>query len=189
MIQKIIIVCICVCASLGVHAQEKKSRNRVTYSYGIGKSEGKLHKGVGNIYSVGYERALWKESLRFTYQFSYGIYDTKTFLGIQKQMTSGYNVVPKFELTLFTIKNVSLYVGGGGVFNRTKGLTGNDDDIATNDEPEYFEINHFGYSATAGIRYGNPKKRIFYELVPWDIHGGTKQFKEYHGKFVMGIRL
>lgn len=188
MIKKILIISIALFFVIEASAQEKKRRNRVTYSFGAGQCEGTTMSGVGQMYGFGYERALWKERLRFTYQFGYGIYNSKAMFGVGKMWFNSYNITPGFDLTLFTIKNVSLCLGGGGVINKSSGLVGSDDDPGTDGDSYYFDEKHFGYNYNVAIRYGDPAGRLFYKL-EWITNQGTKQYTELGGRFIFGIRL
>ena len=168
------------------------SKNSIKIGLGIGVSMGNNTDGGGLVYTVGYQREIWKERLRFNPNFSIGHYSSKFILDAKDQYFNSMNIETNFYFDLIKIKAFSLVLGCGGLINNSRGLKGTGGDPEDYTEPqksEYISDIHFGGFLGGGFRINCPNKRTVINIMPINIHYGNKDFAEFHVKIELDIKL
>ena len=169
------------------------TNNSIKLGFGIGASMGNNTDGLGFIYSVGYQREIWRDRLRFNPNFSIGHYSSKFINDARDQYFNSINLETNLFFDLIKIKSFSLVVGTGALINNSRGIigTGGRPDYGSTGQiySEYFSDFHFGGYIGGGFRINSPKKRTAINIMPLNIHFGTKYFMEQHVKIEFDIKL
>ena len=186
-----IILIITIFMMFSVNSQTQSfSIKSIKTSFGIGMNEGDDEIGVGTIFSLAYQKAVWKNRLRLgpyivTGGFiPFGITDTRLqFYRITSLGFNGYLDVLKY-------KPVSLFIWGGGFVNYSRGLLGTGGHPRDgNTGSDYFLNIYGGGSFGAGIRIDPPKSRIAYEITPFNFNFGNNNFMLAYIRVGVDIKL
>ena len=91
------------------------SKNSIKTGIGFGASMSKRIDGFGFVYSIGYQRDIWKDRLRFNPNYSIGHYSSRFTLDARDQYFNSINIEAKFYYDIIKIKSFSLVLGAGGL--------------------------------------------------------------------------
>lgn len=166
------------------------SNKSIKTSFGIGMNEGDDEIGIGTVFSLAYQKAVWKNRLRLgpyilTGGFMpIGITDTREqFYRITSLGFNGYLDVLKY-------KPVSLFIWGGGFVNYSRGVLGTGGwPEEGNTRSEYFLNFYGGGSFGSGIRIDPPNRRIAYEITPFNFNFGNSGFMLAYFRVGIDIKL
>lgn len=176
-----------------VLAQEREfSKNSIKTGFGVGMSAGCNTDGVGFVYTIGYQREIWKDRLRFNPNFSIGHYNSKFILDARDQYFNSINIEANLYYDVIKAKSFSIVLGCGGLVNNTKGLKGAGGYPEDSQEPvtsEYVNNFHIGAYVGGGFRINPPNKRTAITIMPVNLHIGTNTFAEFHPKIELDFKL
>ena len=117
------------------------TKKSIKLGLGVGIHMGNNTGGSGLVYTVGFQKEIWKDRLRFNPNFSIGQYSSKVLpKGGRDQHFNSLSLDAKLFFDLIKIESFSFVVGCGGFLNNTRGLigTGGDpDDFTGKQESEY----------------------------------------------------
>lgn len=168
------------------------TKNSIKLGLGVGIHMGNKTSGTGLVYTVGYQKEIWKDRLRFNPNFSIGQYSSRILpIGARDQHFNTLSLEAKLFFDLIKIEPFSLVVGCGGLINNTRGLigTGGKPDYYTEkQESEYVNDYHFGGYIGGGFRINPNNKRIAINLLPTNFYFGINLL-EYHPKVEIDIKL
>lgn len=145
---------------------------------GIGFNEGKRERGLGLVYSIGWQKKIGeKDRLRINPNMTFGgflpllISDTRDqFYRIN---ALGFNL----HYDLIKSEKVSLVTTVGGFMNYSRGLFGTGGwPEENNTRSEYFYALYFGGNASIGLRIDSKQKKRAYEIRPLNFHLGNNGF-------------
>jgi hypothetical protein len=159
------------------------SKKSIKVGFGFGASMGKNTDGGGFVYSIGYQREIWKDRLRFNPGFSIGHYSSRFIMDARDQYFNSINLSTNLYFDLIKINSFSLVLGCGGLVNNSRGLKGTGGDTDGSMEPqtsEYISDFHFGGYLGGGFRINKPDKRTAINIMPLNLHFGTNDFMELH---------
>ncbi len=168
------------------------SKNSIKVGLGLGASMGNNTDGGGFVYTIGYQREIWKDRLRLNPNFSIGHYSSKFILDARDQFFNSINIETNLYYDLIKIKSFSLVLGCGGLVNNSRGLTGTGGDPDGYTEPatsEYVSDFHFGGYLGGGFRINSPNKRTAINIMPINLHFGNNYFLEFHAKLEIDFKF
>lgn len=168
------------------------SKNSIKIGLGVGSSMGNKTDGGGFVYTVGYQREIWKDRLRLNPNFTIGNYSSKFILDARDQYFNSINIETNLYYDLIRIKSFSLVLGCGGLVNNSRGLKGTGGDPDGYTEPltsEYISDYHFAGYLGGGLRINPPSKRIAINIMPINLHFGNNYFAEYHAKIELDFQF
>lgn len=174
-------------------AQESDfSVHSIKLGLGFGANLGARMEGVGMNYSVGYQREIWRDRLRFNPNFSIGHYSSWTISDARDEFFNVLNLEANMNYDLIRIEAFSLLVGTGVWGNMQFGLqgTGGDPDVVMT--PQRSEFSHdfrFGIAAVGGFRIANPWRRTALNIILINLHIGNKDYLETHIKVELDIKF
>lgn len=171
------------------HGQEF-SKSSIKIGLGAGVSSGYYMDGVGLVYTIGYQKDIWKDRLRFNPNFSIGNYTSPRYSDGRDQYFSSINLEANLYFDIVKANSISLVVGGGAMINNSRGLlgTGGMEDSTSPQYSEYFSKYYFGGILSGGFRINPPNKRIAINILPLNIHFG-KELSEMNVKVEIDIKL
>ncbi|NOU19515.1 MAG: hypothetical protein HOO91_18320 [Bacteroidales bacterium] len=175
-----------------LHSQDF-TKNSIKLGFGIGASMGYNTDGLGFIYSVGYQREIWRDRLRFSPNFSIGHYSSKFINDARDQYFNSINLETNLFFDLIKIRAFSIVIGTGALINNSRGLigTGGRPDYGSTEQiySEYLSDFHFGGYIGGGFRINSPDSRTAINIMPINIHFGNKYFMEQHVKIEFDIKF
>jgi len=165
--------------------------NSIKLGFGIGASMGKNTDGLGFIYSVGYQREIWRDRLRLNPNFSIGHYSSKFIMDARDQYFNSINLEANIFFDLIKIKAFSIVIGTGALINNSRGLkgTGGDYDYSGQVNSEYVSNFHLGGYLGGGFRVSSPSRRTAINIMPINIHFGNEYFMEQHVKIEFDFKF
>ena len=179
--------------SLSVYGQTQEfSKNSIKVGLGLGASWGSNTVGLGFVYTIGYQREIWKDRLRLNPTFSIGHYSSKFILDAPDQYFNSINIGTNLYYDLIKIESFSLVLGSGGLINNSRGLKGTGGDSDGHTEPptsEYVSNFYFGGYLGGGFRINSLKKRTAINIMPINIHFGNNYFVEFHAKIELDLKF
>ncbi|MDA3928705.1 MAG: hypothetical protein PF541_07065, partial [Prolixibacteraceae bacterium] len=169
------------------------SKNSIKLGFGLGVHMGNNTDGSGLVYTMGYQKEIWKDRLRFNPNFSIGQYSSKFLpLDARDQYFNSLNLEVNLYYDLIKIESFSIVVGCGGLINNSRGIkgTGGRPDYSS-EKPisEYVNDYHFGGYLGGGFRINSQNKRTSINIMPLNIHFGTNYFLEFNPKIEIDIKL
>ncbi|MBN1251722.1 MAG: hypothetical protein JXR51_11440 [Bacteroidales bacterium] len=165
------------------------SKNSIRISSGIGVSMDGTTDGLGIIYSVGYQRDIWKDKFRFNPNFSIGHYSSKFVMDARDQYFNSINLQTNLFYDLIKIRAFSVVLGTGLLINNSRGLIGTGGDFEGEQSSEYFSDFYFGGYFGGGFRINSPNKRATIDIMPLNINFGNDYFMESHLIIAIGIKF
>jgi hypothetical protein len=168
------------------------TKSTLTLGTGPGASMGVNNDGLGINFSIGYQREIWKDRLRFNPNLSIGSYSSKFVMDAKDQYFNSLNLESNLFYDLLRVNTFSIVVGTGLILNNSRGLsgTGGKDDY-TDSNPvssEYFSYYHLGGYLGAGFRINSPNKLTAISIMPLNLHFG-KDFLEQHVRVDVDIKF
>jgi len=100
------------------------SKSSIKIGLGAGVSSGYYMDGLGLVYSIGYQKEIWKDHFRFNPNFSIGNYSSKRFGDGRDQYYNSINLEANLYYDIVKVNSFSLVVGCGTMINKSKGLIG-----------------------------------------------------------------
>ncbi len=195
---KIYAFCIILCSLFfgnDINAQEF-SKNNLKIGLGYGASGENPHNGFGLCYSLGFQKEIWRDRLRFNPNFSIGTYNSKMILDARDVYFTSINLSANLFFDAIKIKSFSLVLGCGIIGNHISGLLGTVEIVyCGNDIPppspksDFYNKYHIAGYLGGGFRINPPGKRIAINIMPLNIHVGNNDFVEIHGKIELDIKL
>lgn len=168
------------------------TKKSIKLGLGVGIHMGNNTGGSGLVYTVGFQKEIWKDRLRFNPNFSIGQYSSKILpKGGRDQHFNSLSLDAKLFFDLIKIESFSFVVGCGGFLNNTRGLigTGGDpDDFTGKQESEYVSDYYIGGYIGGGFRINPKNKRIAVNLMPANFYIGYILI-EFHPKVEIDIKL
>lgn len=168
------------------------SKNSIKLGWGIGASTADNHDGGGFVYTVGYQREIWKDRLRFNPNFSIGHYSSRFILDAKDQYFNPISMEANLYYDIVKVKSLSLVLGCGSFINNTRGLKGTGGDTDATTEPqhsEYIDELYYGGYIGGGFRVNKPNKRTAINIMPLNIRFGNNSFAEVHAKIEVDIKF
>lgn len=179
--------------TFNVYGQNKEfSKNSIKVGIGLGASMGNNTEGFGAVYTIGYQREIWKDRLRLNPNFSIGHYSSRFIFDARDQYFNSINIETNLYYDLIKIKSFSLVVGCGGIINNSRGLKDLGGDLESSTvtlSPKYVSDFHFGGYLGAGFRINSPNKRTSIDIMPINLHIGNNYFGELHAKIELDFKL
>ena len=166
------------------------SKSSIKIGLAAGVSSGYYMDGLGLVYTIGYQKEIWKDRFRFNPNLSIGNYSSKMFSDGRDQYFNSINIEANFYYDIVKVNSFSLVVGCGTMINNSKGLLGTGGmDIPTSPQSsEYFSKYHLGGNLSGGFRINSPNKRTAINILPINIHFGN-QLTELNAKIEIDIKL
>ena len=144
--------------------------------------------GAGTTYSVGYQRNIWKERLRYSPQISFGIYTSKGTNDVPEEYFNSINLHNNLYFDLLKYKAFSIVIAGGFFLNTNRGLKGTGGDPGRRYSEYFIEYNFGGFGGT-GFRI-NPKiKRLAFDFMLLNINIASSGFTESGIKISLDYKL
>jgi hypothetical protein len=166
------------------------SNNSFKVGAGIGIMEGLKETGMGTIFSLGYQKSLWKDRLRINPNIMVGGFTPVVITDVRDQYIRITSLGFNGFLDAIKYKSVSIFIGTGGFLNYSRGLLGTGGwPESGNTSSQYFFKMYYGGYLTGGLRINPPKSRIAYELMPLNFCFGNDQFFIGFFKFGIDIKL
>lgn len=165
--------------------------NSIKVGFGVGASMGLQNDGLGFIYSVGYQREIWRDRLRLNPNFSIGHYSSRFIQDARDQYFNSINLETNLFFDLIKIGSFSIVIGTGLTLNNSRGLkgTGGDSDYTGTVYSEYFSEFYVGGLMSTGIRVNSPNRRRSINILPINIHVGNNYFMEQHAKIELDFKF
>ena len=170
------------------HAQDSIfSKNSIKFSAGLGFADDgpNFLAGDGTSYSVGYQRNIWRERLRFSPQISFGIYTSKGAQDVPDQYFNTINFQNNLYFDIVKYKALSIVIAGGFFLNTNRGLIGQN----RFSRSDYFiEYNIGGYGGT-GFCINPKNKRLAFDIMLLNVNIAPSNFTESGIKVGLDYKL
>ena len=165
------------------------SKSSIKIGLGAGVSSGYYMDGLGLVYTIGYQKEIWKDRFRLNPNLSIGNYSSKMFSDGRDQYFNSINLEANFFYDIVKVNSSSLVIGCGTMINNSKGLLGTGGMHQTSPQSsEYFSKYHLGGNLSFGFRINSPYKRTAINILPINIHFGN-QITELNAKIEIDIKL
>lgn len=174
----------------GAKAQDKEfSKNTLKYGIGIGVSDGNRTTGGGGLFSVGYQRDIWKDRLRLNPNLTVGYYNSKYIQDVRDQWFNSINLETILYFDVIRLKAVSFTIGAGGVLNNTKGLLSTGGYPPSESSSDFIRDWHYGGFLGGGLRINPKNSGIAIEVMPLNFHIGSNYYMEGFAKIGLEVKL
>ena len=167
---------------------QEYSKNSLKYGLGVGAFDGIRTTGHGCLFSVGYERNLWKDRLRINPNLTFAYYNARFVSDVPDQWANSLNFETILFFDLVRIKAFSITIGAGGVINNTRGYIGTGG-WPNNTNTRYISDYNIAAYLGGGIRINPKNSRIAIELMPLNFHVGSNYFMQAYAKFGIAVKL
>jgi len=170
-----------------IMAQDFEFKNSsIKTGIGIGVNEGEREAGVGIVYSLGWQKSFGeKNRFRINPNVVFGGFSPIGISDTRDQFYKISNVGFNIHYDVLRYKALSLVATVGGFVNYSRGLLGTGGRDANNNKSQYLYALYYGGSGSLGIRIDPKKSKLAYEIRPFSIHAGNKNF--ILGYFMVGI--
>tara|TARA_R110001583_G_scaffold113965_2_gene264426 strand:+ start:3939 stop:4526 length:588 start_codon:yes stop_codon:yes gene_type:complete len=164
---------------INLYSQETElKRTSIRTGIGIAYNDGHWETGTGIIYSIGYQKSYGKNNrmrinpnLIFGGFRPFGITDTRD--QYYRLTTLGINL----HYDLIRYKSLSIVTSTGVFGNYSRGLLGTGGfPKSNNNDSEYFDRLYFGGNLSLGLRISPKNKNLAYEIRPFNVQFGNKEF-------------
>lgn len=188
----VLVILISLIGSSALAQEADFSAHGIKLGFGLGASMGARMEGVGLNYSIGYQKDVWKDRLRFNPNFSIGHYSARFVEDSRDEFFNVINIEANMYYDLIRFESFSLLVGTGAWGNMQFGLqgTGGDPDMVVRPQSsEYGRDFRFGVAAIGGFRIANPWRRTGLNIILINLHRGNKDYLESHVKVELDIKF
>ena len=189
-------------AILNVNSQESKSQS-LKLGVGAGMSQSENCIGMGTMYSVGYQRDIWKDRLRFNPNLSLGFYSPMFITDQADQYFNSINLNANLNYDLIRIKRFSVVIYAGIEAGKTQGYVGsggyydyggyspygNGYVISNTQNSHYVHDYHLGGNFGGGFRFVTKNKKTAFNILPFNFRVGYPEFFEAHLKLEVDINI
>lgn len=172
--------------------QETESGNlSIRTGIGFGYNGGKREEGDGLVYSIGIQKSYWVQNrLRINPNLMIGGFSNAMTTDNRDKFYRITNLNLNSDYDVIRVKPFSLFLGGGGFVNYSRGLIGTGgDDVIVNQQSEYFYTLYYGLNASIRFRAEIDKGNIAYEVRPINFYLGNKNFALGYFMFVIDFKL
>jgi len=192
---KTILISIFLFATLYVNSQESKNQS-LKFGIGAGMSQSLNSIGTGTMYSVGYQRNIWKDRLRFNPNLSLGFYSPVFITDQADQYFNSININANLNYDLIRIKRFSVVVYAGAEAGKTQGYVGTGgmpdySDVGPIPQRNSFYVNdyHIGGNLGAGLRLISRSGKTAFNILPFNFRVGYPGFMEAHLKLEVDVNF
>jgi len=199
---KPVIFIILLLATISIQSQELKT-NSIKIGIGAGISESSNCTGMGTMYSVGLQRNIWKDRLRFNPNLSLGFYSPIMITDLPDQYFNSINLNANLNYDLIRIKRFSVVIYAGIEAGKTQGYVGsggyydyggyspygNGYVISNTQNSHYVHDYHIGGNVGAGLRLISRSGKTAFNILPFNIRVGYPDFMEAHLKLEVDINI
>lgn len=200
--QNKLFIIILLLAAISTQSQELKKIS-VKIGIGAGMSQSENCIGTGTMYSVGYQRNIWKDRLRFNPNLSLGFYSPVFITDQADQYFNSINVNANLNYDLIRIKRFSVVVYAGVEAGKTQGYVrtggyydyggyspyGNGYVISNTQNSHYVHDYHIGGNVGAGLRLISRSGKTAFSILPFNFRVGYPDFVEAHLKLEVDINI
>jgi hypothetical protein len=157
---------------------------------GLGISENDNCKGIGTLYSLGYQRDIWKDRLRFNPNLSLGFYSPAFIINIPEQYFNSINLNANLNFDVFRVGRFSFLVYAGTEVGIIQGYVG----VGRMSESEengsyYLRDFHIGGNYGGGFRINSKSKRTAINVLPLNFRIGYLNFMEAYLKLELDVKI
>jgi len=199
---KTILISLFLFVTLTTNSQNPKTQS-LKIGIGAGFSESENSMGMGTMYSIGYQRNIWKDRLRFNPNLSLGFYESILLIDSHNQYFNSINLNANLNYDLIRIKRFSVviytgieagktqgYVGSGGYYDYG-GYSpyGNGYVISNTQNSHYVHDYHLGGNFGGGFRFITKNKKTAFNILPLNFRVGYAEFFEAHLKLEVDIKI
>ena len=174
------------------NAQETEfKQTSIRTGIGIGVNEGKRERGMGLIYSIGWQKSFGKKNkLRLNPNLIIGGFLPILITDTRDQFYRITSLGMNLHYDLIKYKSISIVTTGGGFLNYSRGLLGTGGwREANNNSWEYFASLYFGGNVSLGIRINPKNSRLAHEFRPVNIQFGNDYFMLGYLMYGIDIKL
>ena len=207
MIYKSVFFIILLLATISIQSQELKT-NSIKIGIGVDMSQSLNSIGTGTMYSIGYQRNIWKDRLRFNPNLSLGFYSPMYITDQLNQYFNSININANLNFDLIRIKRFSVVVYAGVEAGKTQGLIGSGGyyDYYNNysgygsgydslygssyiQNSYYVHDYHIGGNVGAGLRLISRRGKTAFNILPFNYKVGYPDFMEAHLKLEVDVNI
>ena len=164
------------CVSANGQEEPKFTKNSLRYGMALGVLAAQTAEGTGVIFSVGYQRSMWKGRLRLNPSLSHGTYSTILFSDSEDKFFNTLNLSANIYLDVIRISAFSLVFGCGGEVNSSYGLERSSGRSAKSD---FFADFNAGAYLGGGFRINPKDSRTAINIMPLNLRFGKSYYYEY----------
>lgn len=172
---------------------QEVSKESIKIGFGPGMHMGRNTQGTGLVYTIGYQRELLNDRLRFNPNFSIGQYSSGLLpLDARDQYFNSTSLEANLYYDLLKLESFSIVIGVGALINHSRGLEGTVGDPEYYFEyptSEYLSDYHFGGYFGGGFRINSLTQRTSINILPFNFHAGTHGFLEFIPKVEIDIKI
>lgn len=164
------------------------SKNSFLSGFGFGNSynSGSKIETSGLDFSIGYQRNIWKNRLRFVPSINFGFYSNRGITDVHYAYYNSTNLKLNLNFDCLKIKSIAVFLGSGVNFNYSSGLLG-PAFYANRTSSEYFKEFNFAFNALLGFRLNPTTRRFAYELLLLD--GSFLNKNKFYEYIIPKIRI
>lgn len=171
------------------YAQETEfSKTSIKTGIGLGFGSGIEEDGIGLVYQIGWQKSYGQnERFRINPSIVYGGFNS--FADDDNDQLFRMSILGlNIHYDLIRYESVSIVTTIGGFANYTRGLIGTGAEFGSGESKFFSEI-YLGGNASWGFRIDNKKSKIAYELRPFNLYVGNKQFTLGYMMFGIDFKL
>lgn len=200
MLNKFPLLILLLLASAIVQPQEYKSL-ALKLGVGAGMSQSSNCTGMGTMYSVGYQRDIWKDRLRFNPNLSVGFYSPVFITDLPNQYFNSIIINANLNYDLIRINRFSVVVYAGLDVGITQGLIENGSYYGNysgygsgygnpySQNSYYIQNYHVGGNLGGGFRILSKSKKTALNILPFNFRVGYLNFLESNLKLEIDINI
>lgn len=181
--------------SLAIYSQKTPNKS-LKIGAGLGLSQSDNCTGLGTSYSIGIQRDIWKDRLRFNPNLSFGFYSPVFITDLPDQYFNSINLNANLNYDLIKIGRLSLLVYTGAEAGIVQGYIGSggmpelDENGSNNSRSSYYVHDyHVGVDFGCGLRINSKSKKIAINILPFNFRVGYPDFLEAYYKMEIDIKL
>lgn len=189
---------------VSISAQSQGTKNQsLKIGIGAGFSESENCTGMGTMYSVGLQRNIWKDRLRFNPNLSLGFYSPIMITDLPDQYFNSININANLNYDLIRIQRFSVVIYAGIEAGKTQGYVGsggyydyggyspygNGYVISNTQNSHYVHDYHLGGNFGGGLRFVSRSKKTAFNILPFNFRVGYPEFFEAHLKLEVDINI
>jgi hypothetical protein len=155
--KKIVFTLILLTLGLSMTYSQEFSKNSIFVGLSpIGRWENSTREGSGINWTIGYQKNIWKNKIRFVPSLSFGNYSSKGIDDATELNANSTTLKTSLNFDILKIKSFSVFIGSGLAVNYSSGLSR---------YSGYFDNTNFAVNGLLGLKINPEHKRFNYELL------------------------
>jgi hypothetical protein len=176
---------------------QNTSTKSLKFGAGIGFAESENCTGIGTHYSIGYQKNIYKDRLRFNPNISVGFYSPIFITDLPDQYFNSININANLNYDIIKIRRFSVLIYGGIETGIVQGYVGSggmpfedeNGNLSSGMNDYYIHDFHIGGNLGAGFRILSKSQNTAFNFLPFNFRIGYPRFIEAFYKLEVDIKF